>query len=402
MRYCGHEKIFVTTTFRLCDNNGYTTTQIRKFFASNGFDVVSAAETADWIVISTCGFDQERENVSLAIVSDYLREYSEKKRIIICGCLPKISDERFGGAHVFTIGPKELYKFNDLFSPRTPIEEVSGGHLDERFISKEYGLLDAYYLQICQGCVNSCSYCAIKKAKGYVTSRPLDKLMRELKQAVECGYNRVMLLADDCGSYGADLGIDFADLLRQVRGYNVRVSINYIEPGKCRQLYVQYGLDIFDNIDFINIPIQSTSGRLLQLMDRHYDSADVMRMVRELKARSSRTFFETHIIYGFPSETPEEFEDTFRALESFDSVIYFYYTDRRGAKASLLQPKISDSEMIRRTQRILSHPKFSVGQDGTSLPCVLLGYELQEGREIFKSLARSRLGNKSEFVILGQ
>ena len=402
MRYCRHEKIFVTTTFRLCDNNGYTTTQIGNFFRSNGFDFVSSAETADWIVISTCGFDQERENASLAIVSDYLREYSQKKKIIICGCLPKISDERFGGAHVFTIGSKELYKFNDLFSPRTPIEEVSGGHLDEHFISKEYGLMDAYYLQICQGCVNSCSDCAIKKAKGYVTSRPLDKLICELDEAVERGCNRVMLLADDCGSYGADLGIDFADLLRQVRDYNVRISINYIEPSKFRQLYSQYGPDIFDNIDFINIPVQSTSGRLLQLMDRHYDAAEVMRLVRELKARSPQTFFETHIIYGFPSETQEEFEDTFRAVESFDSVIYFYYTDRKGVKASLLQPKISDCEMIRRTQRILSHSKFSLGNDGSPLPCVLLGYELQEGREIFESLARSRLENKFEFAILGQ
>lgn len=395
------QKIFFTTTFMLCDNNGYMSTRINTFFKNNGYELVTAAEQADWIVISTCGFDQGREDEATAITTHYMERFSGAQRIIICGCLPKINPELFREASVTTIGPKELYKFNDLFLPRIPIDDVTGGNLDERFISKDYGLLDCYYLQICQGCVNTCSYCGIKKAKGYVTSVPPEKLLREVEEAVQSGFGRIMLVADDCGSYGVDLGVHFGDLLRQISHFGLPLSINYIHPAEFQQLYLECGSSIFEHIEFINIPLQSTSKRILELMNRPYDPAEVMRTVKEIRAEFPRTFFETHMIYGFPTETREEFQDTFGAVEAFDSVIYFYYTDRKNVQASLLQPRISDSEMIYRTKQIINHSRFTVTREGAAPPLVLLGYDLEKAGDIFGSLARSRLENKSEFVMLG-
>src|SRR5271157_1678475 len=271
------QKIFFTTTFMLCDNNGYMSTRISTFFKTNGYELVTAAEQADWIVISTCGFDQGREDEAKAITAHYMERFSGAKRIIICSCLPKINPELFREASVTTIGPKELYKFNDLFRASVPIEDVTGGNLDERFISKDYGLLDCYYLQICQGCVNTCSYCGIKKAKGYVTSVAPEKLLREVEQAVQSGFGRIMLVADDCGSYGVDLRVDFGDLLRQISHFGLPLSINYIHPAEFQKLYLECGSSIFEPIEFINIPLQSTSKRILELMNRQYDPAEVIR-----------------------------------------------------------------------------------------------------------------------------
>jgi MiaB/RimO family radical SAM methylthiotransferase len=386
------QKIFFSTTFKLCDNNGYLSTQIHNFFALNGHDMVDTPESADAIVISTCGFDQERENTSISIAGQYIQRFSGKKKVIICGCLTKINPDRFDLSQVDLIGPKELHKFNEIFNPVIYIEDISGSDLNEQFIDSNYGFVDAYYLQICQGCVNNCSYCAIKKAKGHVTSKPIDRVVREMVQGRDKGYKRFMLLADDCGSYGADIGVDFADLLNELQHHDVRLNINYIEPRGFQKLYPKIDKAVFDHIDFMNIPVQTTSKRILELMNRHYDVAEITDITKEIKAHTPHVYLETHAIYGFPSETFEEFNDSFRLVSDFDSVIYFYYTDRNNVKSSLLPGKISCEEIIHRTKKIMVHPDFSKEPGSAEPPLVLLGYGLNEF-ELFQSIKKSCAGN---------
>jgi MiaB/RimO family radical SAM methylthiotransferase len=379
-------KIFFLTTFRLCDNNGYTSTQINNFFCYNGFRMVETPEESDCIVISTCGFDQERENLSRYIVDEYIRKFSKNKLVIIFGCLTKINPGLFDQGRVITIGPKDLHRFNEIFQPEIRIEDVSGGRLNERFIDRDYGLVDAYYLQICQGCVNSCTYCAIKKAKGYVTSKPLSKIVNELEQAIENGFTRIMLLGDDCGSYGADLNIDFSDLLNELANFKVGISINYVEPGRFLYLYPKLNRSTLQNIEFINIPIQSTSNRIINLMGRHYDVDDVLWHAQEMRQKYPGIYLETHMMYGFPTETREEFEYSFHAADYFDSVIYFYYTDRKNVKSSLLAGKVPGMELRHRTQTILDHPRFHLNSDSANPPIIMLGYDLKTPHDIYKSI----------------
>ncbi len=383
------KSIFLLTTFRLCDNNGYTSTQINNFFCCNGFRTVETAEEADCIVISTCGFDQERENLSRHIIEQYVDRFSNHKLIIICGCLTKINPNLFGQTSAITIGPKELHRFNEIFQPQIKIEDVSGGKLNDRFIVRDYGIFDSYYLQICQGCVNNCTYCAIKKAKGHVTSKPPSKVIHEVEHAIEHGFSRIMLLGDDCGSYGVDLGIDFSDLLNGLVNFDVGISINYVEPGRFLHLYPKLRQNALERIQFINIPIQSTSNRIVTLMGRHYEVDEVLRLMQEIRRNYPGIYLETHMMYGFPTETLEEFETSLSAAEYFDSVIYFYYTDRENVRSSLLDGKISRAEIDRRTRAILGHPGFHLNRDSAAPPIIMLGYDLQDPQDIFKSIKAS-------------
>jgi MiaB/RimO family radical SAM methylthiotransferase len=380
-----HQNIFFSTTFKLCDNNGYLSTQIYNFFVLNGHELTDEPDAADVIVISTCGFDQARESTSISIVDQYVRNYSANKKIIICGCLTKINPGLFDVTGVTLIGPKELHRFNEIFNPAIKIEDISGSQLNEQFISAQYGFIDAYYLQVCQGCVNNCSYCAIKTAKGFVTSKPIDQVIGEVEQGMRKGYERFMLLADDCGSYGADFGGDFSDLLNSLENFDIRISINYIEPKGFQKLYPKIHKKVFNRIEFMNIPVQSTSERILGLMNRHYHVDDITQIVGEIKRDFPGIYLETHVIYGFPGETREEFRDFFRLSRHFDSVIYFYYTDRKNVKASLLPGKLSADEMIDRTGEIMRHRLFTREAESATPPLVLLGYGLSES-ELFESI----------------
>ncbi len=381
-------RIFFTTTFKLCENNGYLSTQIQNFFTQNGFELVSGPEDSDFVVITTCGFDQERENLSRAIIDDYVSEFGGRKKIIICGCLPKINPDLFAPPHVTLIGPKELDRFNEIFQPTRRIEDISGSELSSRFIDEQYGFLDAYYVQICQGCVNDCSYCAIKKAKGSVTSKPIDRIILEIREGIRKDFERFVFVADDCGSYGADIGVDFADLLNQLKNFDIRININYIEPSEFLHLYPKIDPDAFDRIDFIDIPVQSTSQRILALMNRTYGIEEILDVAAEIKQRWPHIYLETQVIYGFPSETREEFKDTFRLVEAFDTVIYFYYTDRIDVASSSLPGKVPASEVIHRTHEIIRHPKYAPVQETAEPPMVLLGYGLGIP-ELLKSIERN-------------
>jgi tRNA A37 methylthiotransferase MiaB len=289
---------------------------------------------------------------------------------------------------VISIGPKELNRFNKIFKPAVRIENISGSMLKRNFINERYGFLDAYYLQICQGCANHCSYCAIKKAKGEVTSKPIEQIISELKEGMKMGFKRFVLLADDCGSYGLDLGVDFARLLNQLNHFDIRMNINYIEPKEFQVMYPKIDQEVVEKIDFMDIPLQSTSKRILGLMNRRYEVADILNLAKEIKRRSPRIYLETQIIYAFPSETKEEFRDTFGLTEFFDTVIYFYYTDRKDVKSSLLPGKLTSSEIINRTEEIMHHPRFSRGQDTAEPPIVLLGYD-PNGSDISKCIERN-------------
>ena len=126
----------------------------------------------------------------------------------------------------------------------------------------------------------------------------------------------------------------------------------------------------------------------MSLMNRNYEVDDIINIVKDIKETFPHIYLETHIIYGFPSETEAEFRDSFELLEYFDSVVYFYYSDRRNVKSSLFPDKVSFENIIDRTRYIMAHPNFTQKPDTTSLPLVLLGYDLSAS-EIIASIKKN-------------
>ena len=366
-------KVFVCTAFKLCDNNGYLTTRLSNFFTENGLELARDPEGADTIVITTCGFDQSREDESREVVDRYLRKYDGAKEIIVSGCLASIHPEAFS-PKLTLIGNRELHRFDERFGATRKIETVAGSALSDEYISSEYGFVDAYYVEICQGCVNDCSYCAIKQAKGYVRSKPIERIVDEIGRGRKLGFGRFMLLGDDCGSYGADLGLDLAELLDRLTALDIRILVNYIEPAGFLSLYPRIDPAAFAMMDFVNVPVQAASSRVLGSMNRRYDPERVIEAARELKRRFPALYLETHVIFGFPGETRDDFRATLRLAEVFDAVIYFCYTDRKNVASATLPGKIGADELRRRIDEIVAHPRFTQRQEGAAPPVVLLGY----------------------------
>jgi len=366
------QKVYICTVFYQCEISLYLTARLRKFFQQNSFEVLDQPLGADIILINTCGFVQKTEDRSLSFIRHYAKNYFGKK-IIVCGCLAKINRRQCGIKGVSAlIGPKELNKINKIFNSKVLIEDIQVNTLDRsilnnnKTLSTEFiensGMLDDYYIQICQGCVNNCSFCSTKKAKGYVESKPVQEIIREFKSGIKAGFEKFVLLADDCGSYGMDIGADFAELLNEINNLRglFKIKIYFIEPSRLIDLYPKINKNIFKSkVYYINAPVQTTSKRILRLMKRKFDIKSLLNIVNEIRALNPHVRIETVVMYGFPSETREELVDTFALGGYFDEIMYIAYSGRTGTPAFEYKGKISEKEKKNRASLIATEARRS-------------------------------------------
>ena len=194
------------------------------------------------------------------------------------------------------------------------------------------------YVLISQGCVNNCSYCNIKLAKGDVKSRPLPEIVEEVTDLVRSGKYEITLLSDDCGSYGYDSGTNITELISLLLNLDqrLRLKIYTIYPGLFLNHYPHLKQPLLtDRITYLCIPIQSGSRRILKLMNRNYNLNLITSMIHEIKERNPNIHLFTHFLFNFPTETIDDLKNK-RTL------------------ASKIAPKCSDELRRIKTQLIRS------------------------------------------------
>jgi tRNA A37 methylthiotransferase MiaB len=96
-----------------------------------------------------------------------------------------------------------------------------------------------------------------------------------------------------------------------------------------QRLYTKINPNIWQKINHFCVPLQTTSPRILKLMNRNYDINKVLQILKEIKSLNSKIKISTQFIYGFPTETFEEFKDYFKALSVFDILWFYYYSPRK-------------------------------------------------------------------------
>lgn len=361
-------KIFVKNTFNdSCENNNLNCSRVIEFFNQNGFSKTEDANDSEFIIVNTCAVDYYRENGSLKCLNHYLSDEYKNKKIIVTGCLPDIRPEIRNDKRFISIGPREQYKFNNLIEAKIPFEKI----VVNRPTIGSGGYEDAFYIKICQGCLGNCSYCAIKKAKGNLVSEDEGTILGSFDAGLKKGWKRFVLMGDELGCYGQDKRTNIINLLRNMikRQGNYKILLHYIEPRWLLKFYSEF-LEIFKTrkISFVNIPLQSGSNRIVKLMNRNYKVSEVLRIVRKLKKIYPRTYLHTHIIFGFPTETEKDFEDSIKAARIFDSAVFFLCSERPGIISSSIRPKVSEKEKKGRLRKILSltqrfPKKYSLGYE---------------------------------------
>jgi tRNA-2-methylthio-N6-dimethylallyladenosine synthase len=206
------------------------------------------------------------------------------------------------------------------------------------------------FVSIQQGCNMECSFCIVPKTRGDERSRPMDEIVDECRALVERGVREITLLGQIVTSYGRrDYGhaggvSPFVQLLERVHAIDGLERIRFTSPHP--RGFKQDLVEAFGRLpklgDYVHLPMQSGSNRILRAMNRPYSRERYLEIVGALRAARPSLDFSTDVIVGFPGETAEDFEETRSLFEAvnYDMAYIFKYSIRTGTPAAGMEGQV--------------------------------------------------------------
>ena len=353
-----------------CQQNEADSERIRGMLEASGYTISDTEEGADVIVINTCAVREHAEqrvfgNVG-ALVHTKRRHPGQK--IFLCGCMAGQPDvvARIKKSYPYVDGvfnTHHLWEFPSLLlqilttGKRVFAVEDSAGCIAEGIPVCRTNTLKAW-VSIMYGCNNFCSYCIVPYVRGRERSRRPEDVIEECRGLIEAGYKEITLLGQNVNSYGKDLGIgvDFSDLLARIAeipgDYLLRFMTSHPKDASPKLFRTMASSPHIARQ--LHLPFQSGSDRVLKAMNRHYDSAQYLDLVRQAREAMPDLVLTSDVIVGFPGETEEEFEDTLRLVETvgYDALFTFIFSPRPGTPAAKMDDPTPKQEKNRRFDRL--------------------------------------------------
>jgi MiaB/RimO family radical SAM methylthiotransferase len=362
-----------------CPRRAVDSQKIVNYLETNDLEYTENFKQADLIIVSTCAALKTREDLSKSAITYYQKEKARNSKIVIAGCLGKINPAAIREFDdVDFISPREIdnldrlidakVKFKDIPDPNRigsfplfpdkPERQAKGNRLNKR-LDLAYEKENLFTLRIATGCTSNCSYCAVKFAVGQLESKPIDTIIKEFKQGLDQGFANFVLIAGDVGCYGVDKGDTVINLLTQL--FAVEGNFKVIIKEFNAQWVVKYFTDLLklfkahaEKIDYIVVPVQSASNRILTLMKRPYRIEEVKKYLNILTNEIPGLKITTHIMVGFPGETEDDFKESLDFIKEFEFpfVDIYAYDDRPNTAASKMDKKVPAAVIAARVDTV--------------------------------------------------
>ncbi len=349
---------FYLRNFGCTQNQGEGENIRQILLQSNGLEVEDRYE-ADVIIINSCAVKTPTEDKVIQFIYECSMTDAD---VIVTGCLPKINSDRIKKACPDAIlTPPNLGK---SILKYVPLQLFNGetyqlARLPENPVFLPDQPLTAV-VPIAQGCLGSCTYCAVKYARGWLQSYPVKMVVDYINRALELGAKEIYVTAQDTSVYGRDNGVQLPELLTNILetegDYQIRIGM--MNPKFAIEI-IDDLIDIMEKDEriyrFLHIPVQSGSDKVLSMMKRQYDVETFNSLVKRIRNRIPQITLSTDIIAGFPGETNYDFDLTVKLLEKnrFDIVNVSKYGDRPFAASSNFENKIP-SDIKKKRSKYLS------------------------------------------------
>lgn len=363
------EKINVYIETYGCQMNVYDSELVGGILTDDGnYSITDSPDYADVILLNTCSV---RENAEKTIYNRlmHLKHYRKSNpdlAVGIIGCMAeRLRKDIFAKSDLvkLVMGPDEYRKAPDLI--RSSLDGENG-------IAVKLSRVETYedieplrtkgvsaWLAIMRGCNHFCTYCVVPFTRGRERSRSVDSIIKEVQNLAQQGFKEVTLLGQNVNSYNdISSGIDFPNLLREVAKAAPIMRIRYLtsHPLDMSDDLI-YAMSEYDNIcNYIHLPFQSGSDRILQLMNRQYTREHYLERIAKIKEIIPDCSLSTDIIAGFPTETIDDHLDTLSLMSEveFDGAFMFKYSPREGTKAWNMQDDITEDEKLERLNEIIN------------------------------------------------
>jgi len=352
-----------------CDKNRVDTEVMLGMLHSRGYDFTDDESEAEAAVVNTCCFinDAKQESIDAILELAELRKSGQLKALIVTGCLAQrykdeIQDEIPEVDEILGVTSSdkiieaidETLARNTIFSHKNYFDDINkkpvGGN--DRIITTG-GLFN--YLKIAEGCDKHCTYCIIPKVRGNYRSVPMEQLLDEARKLAEQGISELLIVAQETTLYGTDLYGEkkLPELLHklcEIEGFKW-IRVLYCYPEEITDELIQTIKNEPKICNYLDIPIQSGSDRILKKMGRRTNNSEIRELIGKLRKEIPDICIRTTLISGFPGETAEDHNETMALVRDlrFDRLGVFTYSQEEDTPAATMPDQVS--ERVKTTRR---------------------------------------------------
>lgn len=357
-----------------CQMNVADTERAATGLRSAGYQLTDSPATAEVIIFNTCSVRERAVQKVYTRIGEVRKSRGGAQPLIgVMGCVAQLEGEA-----IFAQSPTINLVIGTRATDRLPalIEQARAGQrkaldLGERAEGELWSVSASErhspfvaFVPIIEGCNKFCSYCIVPYSRGREKSRPPLEIIEEICRLGREGFREVHLIGQNVNSYRpkTDIGLEaqrgatpFSRLLRAVAATGMeRIKFTTSFP---RDFHTDIVTAIEENenlCDWIHLPVQSGSNRVLKAMRRGYKREDYLRRVEVIKNGRRKLSLTSDIIIGFPGETAEEFDETMTLVEQcqYDGLYIFKYSERNGTPAANLSDDVSKEEQATRFQAL--------------------------------------------------
>lgn len=345
-----------------CAKNEVDSATMARNLREAGYGITDEVEKAAAIIINTCSFIQSATEESLEAIFEAAgldAVASGEVPLIVAGCMPARYGEELSAELTEATAFVPCSREDDIV---TVVEKLVGKPCPSFNSTLQQTDTSAHpvysYVKISDGCNRFCSYCAIPFIRGRYHSFPYETIHGDVVREVASGAREIVLIAQDTGAWGADLGEghDLAWLMDALAGDfpETWFRVMYLQPEGITDRLLSV-MAAHDNIcSYLDIPLQHVSEPLLRAMNRSGNADAFRALVKRIEHALPDVTLRTTLIAGFPGETEEEFESLLDFVSEglFHYVGVFAYSREEGTRAYDLPGQIDEDEKAYRAQAL--------------------------------------------------
>ena len=389
-----------------CQMNERDSEQVAYSLIARGYKRVAHEKEADVVLLNTCSVRDMADQKALGKMGMLGRMARERPHVVFgfLGCMAQARGASLlkNLSHVdLVVGTQKFHRVADYVDELVASKNGKGQSLSEAQraiddlrlsivdIAQEPGsqsmICDQHlapkqttaFVSIMQGCNMHCTFCIVPQTRGVERSRPIDEIVREVRDLVASGVKEVTLLGQIVNLYGRhefpkiDNKSPFVQLLEAVHEIDGLKRLRFTSPHP-----IGFREDLVDAlsrlpklVEHVHLPLQSGSNKILKAMHRAYTAEKYVDLVHRIRQVRDGIAITTDIIVGFPGETESDYRRTRDLVEEiqFDNAFVFRYSPRRGTPAAAIPQQISECVKEKRNQDLLRIVNESTRRAGERL-----------------------------------
>ncbi len=354
-----------------CQMNEYDSDRMAEVLAaSHGLELTDDEHDADVILVNTCSIREKAQEKVFSQLGRW-RPLKEKRPDVVIGVAGCVASQEGEGIlkrapYVdMVFGPQTLHRLPEMLDE---VRESGRPTVDTSFpeIEKFDHLPPpgargpSAFVSTMEGCSKYCTFCVVPYTRGDEVSRPLDDVIAEIAGLEAQGVREINLLGQNVNAYRGPMHdggtADLAMLIRYVAAFDriERIRFTTSHPVEFSDRLIEAYADVPKLADYLHLPVQSGSDRILALMKRGHTVLEYKDRIRRLREARPGISLSSDFIVGFPGETEADFEQTLKLVRdlNFDQSFSFVYSARPGTPAANLPDSVPLDEKKERLRRL--------------------------------------------------